>query len=619
MAKFIVRGVGISVVLLAVYYYFFANMAVVELQATTDNRTVFKIYHRSDDHGWTERKVGTVALRPEQKNYYFRLANLARISQLRIDTSEKPAVVTVHSIILRQPGYKPVKINNPEQFALLQQLGGIGAFTIDDNGFTVTPSGNDPNLSFSLPPLVPVQRMAAELYRLAAIILLSFFLAWLSFLLIEDLRGIPALFAPVLVLVLVMAALSQYNKHPDESVHVQASRYYLDHNLPPRVDDPAIANTFSTYGVSRLNNGEIGYFLIGKFATLLSPLQLPDTLRFRLFNVMLIVIIAALALRFLPYRILLIPLLISPQVWYTFSYCNSEGFAVFIMMLVAYQAAVDKSAWNRLLNDPYGKGTFLAIPLLGLLLGALLLLKINFYFFGFFLFLYFLWRLFYIHTILDRAAIIRSVAVLFIAVSVFGSVRLVDHWVNDFNKKEMIMEAREQYADPMFKPSTPLDKKFAFLQMKDRGVTATKLIVHDRWLERVFRSSFGAYGYMTVSGSFGYYDIVRYTALLLLLVVTVTVMVKGRMQGLSLLAIALTSGAALLVASFYNAWTADYQAQGRYLLPLLGMFGVFCYHQKEAVKQFPVMLLFCAMYALSLYSFIFVGLAGIDKLGYPIG
>jgi len=124
---------------------------------------------------------------------------------------------------------------------------------------------------------------------------------------------------------------------------------------------------------------------------------------------------------------------------------------------------------------------------------------------------------------------------------------------------------------------------------------------------------------MSVSGSFGYYDIVRYTAMLLLLAAAVAVLIRGRLQGTLLLAVALASATALLAASFYNAWTADYQAQGRYMLPLLGMFGVLCWHQKEAIKELPVALLICAMYALSLYSFIFVGLAGIGKIGYPIG
>ena len=82
------------------------------------------------------------------------------------------------------------------------------------------------------------------------------------------------------------------------------------------------------------------------------------------------------------------------------------------------QAAVENSAWNRLLNDPFGKGTLLAVPFLGLLLGMLLLVKINFYFFGLFLFMYLLWRLFYLHTILDRPAIIRGIAVF-----------LVAHWI----------------------------------------------------------------------------------------------------------------------------------------------------------------------------------------------
>jgi hypothetical protein len=619
MTRFIVRGLVIAAILLGVYYYFVANMAVVELNAVTNKRTVFKIYYRTADKGWTEFRSSAVVIRPGQTKYFFRLTNLTHLAQLRIDTSEKPATVTVHSLILRQPGYKPVPIDTPEQFNLLQQLGGIAELTIEDSGFTVKPANNDPRLTYTMAPLTRVERMQEEAFRISALVLLSVFLAWLSFLLAEDFQGIPVLFVPAILLALIMAGLSLHNCHPDEEVHIAAARYYVSHNLPPRVDDPAIAGTFSPYGVSRLNSGEIAYFFIGKFVWLLEPLQLPDDFPFRLFNVLLMVALAFLALRFVPYRILLIPLLLSPQIWYIFSYCNSEGFAVFIMSLVAYQAAVENSAWNRMLNDPFGKGTLLAVPFLGLLLGMLLLVKINFYFFGLFLFMYLLWRLFYLHTILDRPAIMRGVAVILVALAVFGAVRGLDAWINDFNKKEMVMEAREKYADKIFKPSTPLEKKFSFLQKKDRGYTIADMLIQDRWLERVFRSSFGEYGFMTVSGSFGYYDCVRYAGLLLFLVAGVTIVVMGRMQGASLIAITLVSAIGLLAASLYNAWTADYQSQGRYLLPILGMLGVLFYHQKEAIKQLPVMLLVCTMYALSIYSYIFIALAGISKVGYALG
>ena len=618
LARFSAPLVAVIMVLCA-FQFLVVDRAVVNLQIHTDNRTLFKIYYSGENGNWSERKSATILITPDRQNYSFRLADLRRISKLRIDTCEKPATVTIHSLILNQWGYAPVRIAGKKQFERLQPANDIGELAIQQGGITVRPGGRDPFLIYKLDPLVDRGLMLGNLVRLVCIAGLTI----LAFKLFsgsgERYRFVVWLLCIVLGLVAAMASLSLYNQHPDEWVHIEAAKYYQFHLMPPRVASPEIEKTYTRYGVSRLDSGEIAYFLAGTFSRLLLPLQLPSYLCLRLFNVMLFALLCIFAARQVVFRILMLPLLLSPQIWYIFTYFNSEAFALFVILLIAYQMVVEDSAWNRMLTAPRGRWPVMTIAGLGILLGLLLLCKMNFYFFGLFLFFYFLWRLWLKKTVLNVQLFYRMAMVVLVGFSLFGAVRFAQDYVNDFDKAGKIYAARDVFADHMFKPSTPLEKKFYLLQMKERGVSLRYIIDNGRWGEKSFRSSFGEYGYMSVAASFGYYDLVRYSGLALLgLVVRSLLWYSGRGEAISLLLITLGCAVGLMGVALYHAWTVDFQAQGRYFLPIVGMVSIFFYHLRERFSH-PLMVAgFSAIFLLSLYSFLLVGLSGIAKISMTV-
>lgn len=613
------RGITLSLIFIALYHFLVTSLAVVKLEVHTDARTKFKIYYSDSERSWSEKRVGALMVSPGRTHYSMRLANLKKVSELRIDTSEKPATVKVKSISLSQPGFKTVRINSEEQFKRIEVGDGVEDFSYTKSGFVVKPASRDPKVFLTLPPLEKKDPGFSQLFRLLTLVGFAFALAYASKTMFVRLRIVPFAGLAVLVLITVMASVSEYNKHPDESVHVRAAKYYLDHNIPPKIDDPSIADTYSVYGVSRLNSGEVSYFFAGKFGRFLAPLQLPNYLVFRYFNVTLFGLLLLGAVYNRSFRILLIPLLLSPQIWYIFSYFNSEGFALTVILLIAYQMVVPTSPWNRLLA-PEGEGCRLW-ELVGiiLLLGLLLLLKVNFYLFGLYMLLYFIWRLINKKTVFSARSMGRVVLVALAGICVFVSVRGYHAYINDFQKNEKILEAREKYAGELFKPSTPLDKKFVYLQMKDRGVTLTKILTVHRWGEKIFRTSFGEYGYTSVAASFNYYDFVRYLGIGVLLVISAFAIKNGQLEGASLLFITIGCAVLLMMVACFFAWKVDFQAQGRYLLPIVGMCSIFAYHMREKLANLPCLFLLGSMFVVSLYSFIFVGLAGIDKVGFPLG
>ncbi|MCP4489550.1 MAG: hypothetical protein GY820_19875 [Gammaproteobacteria bacterium] len=140
-----------------------------------------------------------------------------------------------------------------------------------------------------------------------------------------------------------------------------------------------------------------------------------------------------------------------------------------------------------------------------------------------------------------------------------------------------------------------------------------QLFRHDRFGEKLFRSSFGVYGYSQYFGTFFYFDAVRVTATLLLLTLIVSIISRGGLNGIMLVTFSMGWAFFLFAVLVHHAWTADFQAQGRYLLPLLPMFAVLLYHCQRIVIKPIFYSLFSLLFSFSMYSFIFVGLREIGK------
>ncbi|MCI5120815.1 MAG: hypothetical protein D3908_06425, partial [Candidatus Electrothrix sp. AUS4] len=535
---------------------------------------------------------------------------------LRLDPGEKTAWIKIKSLHIKQWGYPDYHVQSRNDFQNLDIIRGVESLTRHDQGVTLQIKSKDPQLKLLLPsrerlffPLTDT----TELIRLLSVVLIAiagFFLFRTFF---NDSYFLPVLGAMALGLIVAMALISDFNTHPDEYVHVNAGKYYKDHSLPPKVGDPSIAHTYSHYGVSRLHSGEIIYFLAGKYLQLLQPFYLKPFFLLRFFNVLLFGALVLFAFQKRDFRFFLLPFLISPQIWYIFSYFNSDAFATFMSLVAAYQLAGKQSALNSLIFFKQTKYVWLKITLLGLLLGFLLLLKQNFYFLYIFLFFYFIWKIWTLRPEWSRKKIFRIAAIFLVGCSVFAGIRLTDAWVNDFNKGELLFEARRHYANELYNPDTPIEKRHFYLEMRKRGTTLKHFLAADRWGEKSFRTSFGVYGYTQYSGSFVYYNYVRYVSLALLLTVICPIAYRGQAAGISLLTISLGSSLLLIIVACWHAWTVDFQAQGRYFLPIIPMAAVLFYHCRQIIFRPLFYPLVFMLFSLSIYNFILVGLRDIGK------
>ena len=88
---------------------------------------------------------------------------------------------------------------------------------------------------------------------------------------------------------------------------------------------------------------------------------------------------------------------------------------------------------------------------------------------------------------------------------------------------------------------------------------------------------------------------------------------RGGSSTTTLLGIVVLVNLVMISAIVHHAWSSDYQPQGRYMLPAIGMIAVLLHHSHRFIPQSLFNTLFGSMYLLSVYSFISIGLNEVEK------
>jgi hypothetical protein len=597
------------------YYIFFINTAHVEVELEVANKTSFKIYWAEKGQPYSEKHMSVVIAHPGRSHYSFFLTNIKNIARLRIDTHDYAGEATLRHLRVEQEGYVALTLSNSREFGKLVPLAQIEDFRITDDGVWLRSTGKDPNFELPVIPEYPGMEIGWLIIRFGAIIFFVILISRFTFCLGRDFLFVPVLLTGVWVLIIVMAGISERNVHPDEYVHLYASSYYVDHWLPPALDDESVRNSYSVYGLSRLNNREIYYLFSGKFLKLLESFRIPEYFSMRMFNICLFGLILLYTMKSRYARMVAIPFLLSSQIWYVFSYCGSDAFALFITFLVSCELITPNSLLNRFLTGERRR-FLLGIVVLGFLFGCLFLLKINYYPFIAFIYLFLGIQLFFntSSSVERKTGLKRLTAITITGLLLFGLQSAEGYVVNGFDRNTRIAELREELAHPSYKPSTDLDKKHISLYRKARGITLAEMVTVGRWFDKSFKSSFGVFGYFTISASQTYYDLVRWTGVGLLIFVFGSIFFRGGLENSSLAFSLIVLSGALISVALYRSWTVDFQAQGRYFFSIVPMLGILYVRTYRVIHRQILFFGVCAMYLLGMYSFIFQSLIRIPKI-----
>jgi hypothetical protein len=606
----------VCVAVCSLYYRLVLVNGFVELDIEVTGKSDFRIFWPADDGSYSERRMARVEVYPGKTHYSFYLTDLRKIEKLRIDPFAYRGKATLRELRLSQQGLKSVVLSSERNFEGLRPLNQVEECRPLDAGMEIRSSGADPYLEMALVHEAEAMDVIGSAIALCFIFIAVFLVIYSCAGLLRQFRFVPLLLFGAWILVIVMAGISKRNVHPDEYVHMYAVSYYQDNWLPPLVEDPDIRNSYSVYGVSRLNSHEIFYFLAGKYEKLVSSFRLSQLFSKRLFNISLFGLIFFYTVRRRRARLVAVPLLLSPQLWYVFSYCNSDALAVTVAFFAACQLVDSESVLQRYLQwSGWGAGVagfFGAVVLLGLMF----LLKKNYYPFIVFFYFCFGLKIFFTEEYFweRKRAFLRLFLVSLLGLAVLGGRLGMDYYVNGPDRQEKIASLQEELARHNYKPSTPLDQKNQSIQRKNRGVSFKEMFYAYQWGEKTFQSSFGVFGYFTIAASTLYYNLVRYGSLFLLVFVFGSILLRGGWQGAILVSVATALSVALIGASAYQSWTVDFQAQGRYLFPIAGLVGIVYGQYYKRVNAELVACGVVAMYLLSCYNFIFNGLVMIPKV-----
>ena len=214
---------------------------------------------------------------------------------------------------------------------------------------------------------------------------------------------------------------------------------------------------------------------------------------------------------------------------------------------------------------------------------------------------------------------IRVLMIATIAVSMYGVRTGLDYAANGPDPKAKFNQYIEKMAKEEFKPSTPLEKKHVYLYLKDRGKELDVVLQFLNWGPITFATAFGSYGYTQYFGSDTYFAVMKTLVAMLLGAIIFFALIKGPPEVHGLILIAGTCAGLLVAASIWSSWTENFQAQGRYMAPLIPILSVVYYHSRHYVNHKVISSIALALFAMSFYSFVFIGLVQIAKTSFYTG
>ncbi len=578
-------------VLLVCWIFLFRGMWVtVEFEAAASG--YFTVYWQEEDRGFEGGKENTIGYQPGSHRVRIPIGSMPNGGKIRLDPMSRPGEVRILSFGIEGPFVRPEKHSFSEQggsVSLRMEGDWVSHSFEDGNGLFLVSDGLDPQLVWEE---VDWERRFWSEPLIWFLLLFVALVLWFErrYPLLADRFAGRLGFVPVCLLLatagsLAIAVGSTRGIHPDEFVHLAAGGYYEDHWLVPSPDDPEARSSYSDYGASRLNTNEVAYWVAGKFSALIEGLGLESShLRLRLFNVLLLGVITLCAVISVRCRFIALPILLTPQATYLFGYFNSDAFALALSFFLFFAITGTISPVGRIFSPRRLDRVFLSV-LLGVALALPLgLLKPNFWLLGGFTLGYLSLRTLWLPA--GRRMLPLATLGLMTTVPLAAHVGWdwVAEWKAGFQREKLMQQIRAETAKEIYSPNTPLEKLSPGLYLRERGYPLTYLFKERRWHEIAFASSFGNYGYFGVRPTPLFYERIRPALVWFCAALVIPAVFRLRRFEALVMAGVVLSCFAVVAAAVYHSWVNDFQAQGRYLAPILPMVGLLFYEIRRRIS-----------------------------------
>lgn len=587
---------------------------------------------------------------------------------LRFDPSPETGWIRIHAVSIEGPRVAH-KVEVP--LSAIYGQSEIRSIASDKPGvlLDIDDAAQDPFFFLGLgqpvdvPPLQPWAATAKNLL-LAFAVVLSLLLVF------KPLARVPApawLLAPlVLVVTLAAATTTSRSIHPDEYSHVSASRYYFAHWRPPGADNPHIVETYTPYGTSYLNELDVVYFIAAKTSNAWGHLVEDDTLALRVFNAALFALLVLIGWLQRAAWIGAAVLLMSPQIWYLFSYFNADALPLFLSFLLVFLYAAPHSNVSVYIDQ--GRVRLFELTAFVLVLGLILVSKRNYLpvvlVAGLFLsarhlrvpswaiFAASLGAAFFVlrfaanlnieglpaqtaHVLIPvgsvlilasgiglalnvwrmpdlRPRCVRLFTLFFIACLIAFPRLALDRAANgdSVNKQRTLQAMAEMHAIPALKPSAiskGTDASLPGHNLAEKGVGLLDIFrAPHEWAYQSWKSMLGVYGYMDISTPTLLYLMMSGGMLLCTFRAGLSAMQEAEFRPYFFIAIC---GMALTVlSSMVYSWVVDLQPQGRYLLPCMPIAAAVLMSNRTLARSPVVWTGVTISFLAALYSFFAYGI-----------
>jgi hypothetical protein len=500
--------------------------------------------------------------------------------RIRFDPATAPVEVSVQDLKLHR---NLMTKGSPLLEKCLVILKQVELTTEQRNGFQIRSSGKDPQILIP-ESCIPQSGIPARLLAiyLANLVLVSVLAAWALNSAWNSRRTVVLAMISIaagmlIMLVLLVVIFSKVNLHPDENSHIAASTFFQSHWFKLAIDHPSMLKTLIPgWGTSYLFLNDIVYSLSEKVTGFLVPLGVPDYLRYRLYNFVLLPTLLILYIADRRNGIwFLLAFVLTSQSWYLFAYFNGDALGMFFSLLLAYffvshRKEIELFFWER-------SGLNLAVAGFYALCVLVLFTRLHYTIFVFFIIgLILVSRLGQsgIRSILKVS--VRLAIFLLLVLLPLGAAELKDQVVNGFDKQETIKMVRKSHQNPEFNAEYIMNtgSNPHLLHFKQLGHPYSELFTKHPWVEWSFQSFFGVYGYMDIKATHAFYTLSSILGMGLTLIFLVYSAARSDKCFRLILAWLLLFVCLVIIQSSMYSWLNGFQAQGRYLLSIIPMIAV---------------------------------------------
>ena len=400
--------------------------------------------------------------------------------------------------------------------------------------------------------------------------------------------------------VVYMALVSRPYLHPDEGETKGTIDYYLTNWKLPIFNDPQFYNSFSPYGDTRLEDMSIYYILSGKF-TYIFRYVFHLTGYYRLFGVFVFLLMVVLATYWgKKNRAAFIPILLTPQVWYLFSYSTSDAWDFFLCYVLMGEIIMDDSLFNKAMKSK-DKKRYLGLAFFGLIAALLFMGKPNFYevLLLAFVILFFKW-IFAEYSAVEN--IFKSYMFVLFSFIVFYGIRWgIDYLAYGFDKMKLYDEAKALHI---------ADAQRNYVSFKEQGYDIVKAYLISGFEPLNFKSFAGLYGKMQFHSSTFYYVLIGILYLIILTELIIYITKSSRKDRLRYICISLIMPLSYFI-SVYHSWSVDFQPQGRYVFPILFVVMYLSAFKSEMLDRIEMKVILPLAGCLGMISYIFYGIGAL--------